>query len=154
MTTKKLLFTFLLSGLQILLFAQVKPTNPKPYKPPVLTTALGSLTGKAFASKEEVLNIIGLPILITDSKKTSYKISSYQLLYREKTQIEDDKTGEVKSSSDMVSKLFKESPLPEVWIRNIKERLKPGEELYFFDVIVKDSQGRPLYAPDLSITIK
>ena len=39
-------------------------------------------------------------------------------------------------------------------LNKIKEQLKSGEELYFFDVIAKDTLGRVMYASSLKILIQ
>jgi hypothetical protein len=41
--------------------------------------------------------------------------------------------------------------MPAIWVTQIKEQVNKGEELYFFDVIAKDAQGRVMYAPNLKI---
>ena len=54
----------------------------------------------------------------------------------------------------MVAQQFTDTPLSAVWINTIKDELHAGEELYFFDIIVKDSQGRLFFAPELKISVK
>jgi hypothetical protein len=95
-----------------------------------------------------------LPLTIYDKDKTAYAVSSYQFLYRKKVVTEDEATGKISNASSIYSQQFFKSPLPANWIAKIREEVKPGEELYFFDVIAKDTQGRVMYAPDIKITIK
>jgi hypothetical protein len=38
--------------------------------------------------------------------------------------------------------------------KTITEQLKPGEEIFFFDVVVKDAQGRLMFAPNLKLVIQ
>lgn len=126
----------------------------KPYKPPVLKSSISSFSGKQKATIVEAKNALTLPLIVKDAAGNLYKISSYQFLYKQRTQTEDEVTGEIKPATSMVSQRFKESPLPKLWLDRISEDLKPGEELYFFDIIVKDDKGRVMYAPEISITIK
>jgi hypothetical protein len=141
------------------LFAQ-KKTPRKPatgtvkFKMPKLQTLLGD-------SKDSVINIpvseaerlVGMPLKIYDDKKNEYSISSYQFLYKRKVVTEDEKTGKISNANSILSNLFKTTPLPDLWVKTIRQQVKAGEELYFFDIIVKDSQGRVMYAPSLKILI-
>jgi hypothetical protein len=43
---------------------------------------------------------------------------------------------------------------PPVWQKNIADGLHTGEELYFFDIIVFDKQGRRFFAPEIKIAIQ
>ena len=53
-----------------------------------------------------------------------------------------------------LSDMFTSTPLPKVWIDNIKDSFQKDEELYFFDIIVKDNKDRKFFAPDLKITVQ
>ena len=136
------------------MFTQAQAKKVKPYKPPQLFSSIGSFSGIKTADTEDGIKALSMPLIIRDSVGLSYTISSYQFLYRQKSKIEDEVTGDVKPTSTITSQLFKATPLPSLWIERIGEQLKSGEELYFFDIIVKDSKGQAMYAPDLRITIK
>ena len=137
-----------------------KPVVKKPvavsqkFKAPKLYTSLGSFKDSSFVSVEQGEVIIAMPLKIVDDKKNEYSISSYQFLYRRRVVTEDEKTGKVSPASSISSNRFKTTPLPELWVNTIREELKPGEELYFFDVIAKDAQGRVMYASNLKIMVK
>ena len=105
-------------------------------------------------SVQEAENIIGQPLLIFDDKKGVYTISSYQFLYRKKGVTENEETGKVTPITSISSSRFKITPLPDTWTSQVKEQVKSGEELFFFDVIAKDAQGRVMYAPNLKIMVK
>jgi len=137
--------------------AQRKPVN-KPvvtstqkFKPPKLYTFLTSYKDSVSIPVAIAESIIAGKLKIYDDKKTEYTVSSYQFLYKKKTVTEDELTGKVSAASSMVSERFTVSPLPGLWIDKIREQLKAGEELYFFDVIAKDAQGRVMYASSLKI---
>lgn len=121
------------------------------YKPPRLYTYLGDYKDSASVTVTIAEAIIGARLKVVDDAKNEYSISSYQLLYKKRTVTEDEKTGKPLPASSIVSNLFKKSPLPALWIEKIREEIIPGEELFFFDVIVKDSKGRVMYAPNLKI---
>ncbi len=130
-------------------------TPIKKFKPPVVKTYLAKLSGSnAHSTAEEAKQIIVLPLRVSDDKNILYKISSYQLAYKRLGVTEDEETGKVTPSTDMVGQRFTETPLPAIWKTNVTETLKKGEELYFFDVIVSDKQGRLFFAPDLKIKIE
>lgn len=131
-----------------------KPATTQKFKPPKLISSLGTRSDSATISVGEALQIILLPLVITDDKKNPYTISSYQLMYKRRAVTEDEKTGKVTPTTSSVANLFRQTPLPELWKKNITEQLKPGEELFFFDIIAKDAQGMLMFAPDLKIKTK
>ncbi len=149
---------FLLSAM--VSFAGIAQTAKKPvstfakFKPPVVKSYLGKYTGTANCSPEEGKQIIQQALKIADDKNAVFKISSYQFAYKRLGVTEDETTGAVSPAKDMVSQRFTETPLPEIWKSNITEQLHKGEELYFFDIIVYDKQGRLFFAPELKITIQ
>lgn len=124
------------------------------FKPPVVKSYLGKYTGTTSCSPEEGKQIILKSLKITDDKNADFKISSYQFAYKRLGVTEDETTGAVTPAKDMVAQRFTETPLPEIWKTNITEQLHKGEELYFFDIIVYDKQGRLFFAPELKITIQ
>lgn len=132
--------------------AQTRPVAK--YKVPKLFTQLGGFRDSVNISVEEAENIIGQPLKIFDDKKGVYSISSYQFLYRKRGVTENEETGKVTPITSIVSNRFKVTPLPDTWASQVKEQVKPGEELFFFDVIAKDAQGRIMYAPNLKIMVK
>ncbi len=132
----------------------VSPVAVQKFKPPKLTCSLGIRSDSATIAVEEALQMVSLPLKISDDKKNNYAISSYQLLYKRRAVTEDEETGKVTPTTSMVANLFRETPLPELWKKNITEQLRSGEELFFFDIIAKDAQGRLMFAPDLKIKIK
>jgi hypothetical protein len=67
---------------------------------------------------------------------------------------ENEETGEVTPTTDLVAQRFTETPISGIWKTSIIEQLQKGEELYFFDVIVMDGKGHRFFAPDLKITIQ
>lgn len=164
---KILLAPFLLFTLSV--SAQVKP-KPKPattkpaanttatvkkFIPPKVKTYLAKFTGSDAACTAEVgKQIISLPLRIVDDENNSYGISSYQLAYTRLAVKEDETTGTVTPTTDMVAQRFTETPVSGVWKTSIEEQLQKGETLYFFDIIVTDGKGHRFFAPDLKITIQ
>lgn len=139
------------------MMAQQKPAIIKPiqkFKPPKLTTTLGIRTDTATVFREEAVQLVTLPLKITDSKKSVYIITSYSLNYKRVALSEDEQTGKTFPVTNNVSDNFTSTPLPQLWKKIIAEEIKPGEELFFYDIVVKDSQGRLMYAPTLRIKIK
>ena len=145
-----LFLVLLAAGTQ--LQAQTKPVAK--YKVPKLYTQLGSLRDSVSISVSEAENIIAQPLKIFDDKKGVYTISSYQFLYRKRGVTENEETGKVTPITSIVSSRFKITPLPDTWLTQVREQVKAGEELFFFDVIAKDAQGRVMYAPNLKIMVR
>jgi len=131
-----------------------KPATMQKFKPPKLTSSLGIRSDSVVVAVEEARQLVNLPLSITDDKKAVYSISSYQLIYTRRAVTENEETGKVTPTTSSVANLFRQTPLPELWKKNIIEQLRPGEELFFFDIIAKDAQGRLMFAPDLKIKIK
>lgn len=123
------------------------------FKPPVVKTYLGKNTNGSTVLKEEADQLLKLPLKITDEKNNTYTISSYQFLYKRKNVFENEQ-GKKETAFTTVADVFKTTPLPEVWINNIGGGMQKDEELYFFDIIVKDKLNRRFFAPELKITIQ
>lgn len=140
-------------------FAQTKPAANKPgtfkkFTPPKLTSFLGIRSDTATVFKEEAVQLVKLPLKITDDKKAVYTVTSYHFMYRKRAVTEDEENGKVTPIVSTVGDRFTVTPLPALWSNIIAEDIKPGEELLFFDIIVKDAQGRIMYAPTLTIKVK
>ena len=129
-------------------------TKVQKFKPPIVKSYLGNNTNGDTVTKEEAAQIILLPLLITDNKKNTYQIDSYHFLYKRKGIIQDDETGKKESTFTTVADIFRTTPLSKIWIDNIKDGFQKGEEIYFFDIVVKDKSDRKFFAPDLKITIE
>jgi hypothetical protein len=137
-------------------FAQIRDTiikEPK-FKPPVVKTYLGINQNGAEVTSDEASQLVALPLKITDAKKNEYKIDSYQFLFKQKSFILDDETGKKKEVFTISADRFNATPLPKVWVDNIQRKLMPEEQLYYFDIVVEDKEGRKFFAPELKITIK
>lgn len=141
-------------------YAQKKKTLPskkviiKKSDLPLLKTFLGSYSDTVSLSTIEVANLIQTPIKVTDKQNNVYTITYYQFLYKRRVMSEDETTGKPFPTTSIVSDNFKITPLPKVWIDNIRQDIKPGEEFLFFDIIVKDAKGTVMYAPNLKIITK
>jgi hypothetical protein len=140
-------------------YAQTNPTEPvvtpvKKFKAPPLKTQLSIYKDSVSLSVEEAKNVIAAALKVTDDKKNDYRITYYNFLYRRRVVTEDEKTGQAIPTEAVVSDDFNVTPLPALWISTIKDQLRSGEELFFFDIIVKDAQGRVMYAPNFRIKVK
>ncbi len=138
-------------------FAQRTPAKPNLYakfKAPKLICSLGGYKDSSFISPQIAEAIMGAKLNIVDSKNVAYTLSSYQFLYRKIVVSEDEASGKAYNTTSVKSSLFKTSPLPTMWLNMVRENLRPGEEIIFFDIIVKDAQGRVMYAPNLKLKVK
>jgi hypothetical protein len=153
---KYFLCIFLFTAAVKISFGQQKEviTKVQKFKPPVVKTFLGVNQNGAQVTADEGNQLVGLPLKIVDAQNHNYPISSYRFLYRKKSVVLNDETGKKEETYSITADRFDSTPLPKVWINNIQGRLQPGEQLYFFDIVVKDKQGRDFYAPELKMTIK
>lgn len=155
----KFLVVFLVCSITIV-HAQVQKKTPvkvktiTKYKPPKLITLLSTYKDSAVITAGEAENVISIPLRVVDDKKNIYTISSYQFLYKKNMATENEETGKVSQTTTMFSDRFKTTPLPQAWIIKVRENPRPKEVLYFFDIIVKDAQGRVMYAPEIKFTIQ
>jgi hypothetical protein len=129
-------------------------TKVAKFKPPIVKSYLGTNTNGAAITVDEASELIALPLTITDDKKNIYSIDSYHFLYKRKGVIQDEETGKKSVSFTNLADFFKTTPLPKVWIDNLKNGFQKDEELYFFDIIVTDSKNRKFFAPNLKIMIQ
>lgn len=135
--------------------APAKPAGFQKFTPPKLISMLGIRSDSAVVYREEALQLINLPLRVTDDKKGNYTITSYQVLYRRRGVTEtEDMSGKTSPTTTTVISNFKTTPLSPIWIKTLTEQLRIGEELYFFDIVAKDAQGRLMFAPDLRIKVK
>jgi len=156
-----LLLAFSIS-LSILMAQRTKPAAQKPpaaNEKLILKTSLGSLSDSTVVLVEELLQLIALPLKITDDKKNAYAIVSYHLLYTKQGVTEKDENIEqniVKAfpASTKIAGKFTNTPFPDIWIANVNQQLKPEEELFFYDVLVRDTKGTFHFAPNLKIKTK
>jgi hypothetical protein len=151
-------FSFFICAFYLILsfagLAQVPKPAPVKWKPPQAQTFLEAYHDTVSLSAEECKKAIALPLHITDAKKFNYVLVSYQCLYRRIGVTEDEQTGKTSPATSMVAQTFKTTPLSDLWLKIINEDLKSGEEIYFFDVVSKDAQGKFFFAPNLLIKIK
>jgi len=124
------------------------------FKPPLVTSFLGVNKNGATVTVDEAAQLIALPLKITDEKGNVYPIDSYQFLYRKKGGIQDEQTGKVTVTFTVESDRFTSTPLPKIWIDNLNNGFQKDEQLYFFDIVVKDKEGRRFFAPELKIMIQ
>ena len=159
MPLKKIISLLLISC--VIYHSPLAQTSVKPgsvskvakFKPPVVQTFLGRNINGATVTIDEANQLINLPLKITDDKNNVYTVTSYQFMYKKKSVIENEQTGKKEIVFTTVADFFKTTPLPEVWKTNIGGRLQKGEELYYFDIIVKDKLNRKFFAPELKIKI-
>jgi hypothetical protein len=124
------------------------------FKPPAVKTFLGRNSQTADVTVDEANQLIDLPLKVTDGKNNVYAINSYQFMYKKKSVIQNEQTGKKEIVFTTVADLFKTTPLPQIWRKNIGGSIQKQEELYFFDIIVKDKLDRKFYAPDVKIIIQ
>ena len=134
--------------------AQTKPAKFVKYTPPKLFTSMGVVKDSTKAPVAQAKAILAQRLTIQDEKgKKSYAIQSYQFLYKKRV-VTEDEAGNPQPTTTLVSKQFYNGDaLPTTWIASMREEMLAGEELYFFDIIVKDEKGRIMYAPTLKIFV-
>jgi hypothetical protein len=152
-----MMFVCQLSFAQRKTISKTTPTKSAPtmkIKPPKLFTSLGVAKDSLVMPVEQARALIGASLKVTDDKNNPLTVTYYQFLYKRKAMTENEETGQFSPTTSIASDYFTTTPLPERWTKIIKEDLVAGEELYFFDVIAKDAQGHPFYAPNVKIITK
>ncbi len=148
-------FTIISLYLSVQCYAQNNTENKVPkFKPPVVKAYIGeNFTGDSITQREAD-TLITFPLQVIDKKKNEYTVTSYGFVYKRKGYVQDDKTGLYNVAFTTVADRFKSTPLPKIWIDNMKGRFQKDEELHFFDIVAKDKNNRLFYAPDLILEIK
>ena len=131
-----------------------KPTAPVVKAKPKFKSSIDNISDSAVITADAAKHLVAQPIVVTDEKNTAYKITSYQIVYKRRAVTEDEATGKASPTTSMVSNQFTATPLPDIWKNIIAEELQPGEEIYLFDIVVKDAQGKLYFAPDIKIKTK
>ncbi|MEO5967770.1 MAG: hypothetical protein ABIP69_05885 [Ferruginibacter sp.] len=138
-------------------FSQKTPdkiTKGTPFKVPLLYTTINNLNSKSFLSQDEAGKVLNMPLEVKDDKKGDYTIASYLIAYYKVSQKQDEVTGKAVKVVNLVSQRFTSTPIPGIFLNPLIGHFTSGEEIMFLDIIVKDSKGRVMYAPDLKLTIK
>jgi hypothetical protein len=133
-------------------FAQTKPATK--FKPPQLFTQLGTYRDSVQVTVAEAEALTSQTLKIFDGAKGTYTVSSYIFIYKKIGVTEDEQTGKVSPTSNIVANTFKVTPLPQVWIDQVRDQVKAGDELHFVDVIAKNSKGQIMYAPNLKLIVR
>ena len=128
-----------------------KPTAIQRFRAPKVKTFLGTYSDTVLIEVEGAKALIGQQLIINDNNKVNYTISSYHFLYKRRIGAEDEETGKTTPSTSIVAEVFKTTPLSAIWINTIRDELIKGEELFFFDVVVRDAKGHLFFAPNLKI---
>ncbi|MBS1511928.1 MAG: hypothetical protein JST86_13860 [Bacteroidetes bacterium] len=134
-----------------------RPAVVKKDKPalPKLKTSLGTYSDSIITvSVDDALKLMQTPLVITDDKKAVYTINTYECLYKRKGVTEDEESGKVSPATSSVAQQFKTTPVSEIWIKTMTEQLKAGEEIWFYDIVVKNADGRFLFAPNIKLVVK
>jgi hypothetical protein len=137
--------------------AQTKPAKPAIVKNvlPKLITSLGAKSDTIVTvSVNEAIALINQPLRVTDNKKGVYTISSYQCLYKKRGVTEDEESGKISPTTSVSAQRFTTTPISAIWLRIITEELKPAEEIFFFDVVVKNAAGKLFFAPNVKLLVK
>jgi hypothetical protein len=157
---QKFYLFFLSATLLIICMDSILAQKPvKPVAPPatskklVAKTILGKANGTISLNAEEAGQLVSQRLQVVDDKNAEYIISSYQFAYKRIGVTEDEETGKTSLQTDVAAQRFTTTPLPSVWQKTIIDALHKGEELYFFDIIAIDKQGRRFFAPELKISI-
>ena len=105
-------------------------------------------------SVEEAKIAVNAMLKVVDNTNYVFQLSSYEFAYNRVGVTEDEVTGKISPTTNLVSERFKQTPLPDTWRRIITEDLQKGEELIFFDIVGIDKTGRKFLAPDIKIIVE
>ena len=151
---KALLFLSLVCAVQLL--AQDK--SKKPAAPaatvPKITVSVGSAKGGDITA-ESLSRIIDSAITAKDANGNIYPIVRFRVLYKFKSTYQDQDTGGKKTTDDMRTTDFSNTPvMSELWRQSIKDNIKPGDEMTIDNIIVKLKNGNKLMTPSMTFKVK
>jgi hypothetical protein len=151
---KNIIIYFICMVYPFLLWGQSNNKDTARLKPPKLTSFWGQSRGGNIAL-EHVISLLDSSIEVISEKKEKLQLAKALLVYRSKDYYEDESTGTVKKRYNSYSCNFKYNDhLPENWKKFLKENMKPGDQLHFADIHVKDQNGYLFTAPDIKIIIE
>ncbi len=128
-------------------------------KPPKYITQWGRLKADTVTVyKEEATQLVTLPLKIWDEKNQAKQISSYSILFKHNTvtELEDgdgQPTGKTAPTTTTKIQTFKATPLPALWITILQDEIRKGDEIYIFDIMVKQDNNKVVFAPPMLIKI-
>ena len=126
--------------------------QPK-FKAPRVYATLQNYKDSVVLSAEEAKTLIDKTLVFKDANGVTHKIARYLFIYKKLVPVERE-DGSIGTNSTLVAQVFQASPLPELWVNNIRLDLKKGEELIFTDIILTAPGGQNFYAKPLKIVIK
>jgi hypothetical protein len=146
---KAIIFIIAVLGISFGAFSQKPNAKPKPVK---LTTNFGIAKDTTYVSPAQAEAMSAASLKITDNLNQEYKIVQYNLAFRRivTAETEDSKpylTKETKGGK------FTTPTLPAMWQNAIKESVRPGVELVFYDIIVSNGKGNRM-APNVVVIVK
>lgn len=93
-------------------------------------------TGTGAISKAAFDSLVAYPLIARDTQGREHKVLSYAFSYAERGLFEDS-TGKLKIMTDYYATESEKGKLPEFWLKNIRERSKAGDTVYF-DLIISN----------------
>jgi len=154
MTFKNIIISFILILSPFLILGQSKSKDTAKLKPPKLESFWGMSRG-GHVALEHVIYLLDSSIKIFTEKKEKLTIAKAILVYRSKDFYEDETTGILKTKYNSYSCNFKyNDQIPDNWKKFLKENMKPGDQLHFADIHVKNKSGYLFTAPDIKIMIE
>lgn len=152
---QKFIVCLILSMLSMTLIkTEAQVTKMAPFKAPILHTSLNGFSDSASIPYQDIRNFIDMPLVVMDSARKKYLVSSFQVIYRRLGVTENEKTKKVMPAYTFSSERFSGNQLSALWQRIIREESKPTESIRFFDVIVKDENNRLMFAGDLLLKLR
>lgn len=151
---KNLVLSFAFILMPFFIWGQVKTKDTARLKPPKLESFWGLSRGGNIAL-EHVISLLDSSLKIYAEKKEKLPVAKALLVYRSKDYYEDESSGTLKTRYNSYSYNFRYNDrLPETWKKFLKENLKPGDQLHFADIHVKNQNGYLFTAPDIKIMIE
>ncbi|KAA5532458.1 hypothetical protein F0919_16860 [Taibaiella lutea] len=125
--------------LTITLFAAFSfQTNPAAKKKKIdfkgSTFLAGGLAGNGKISAKEFESLMKQPLVSKDSQGVLHAVASYSFTYAERGAYEDS-TGTLRIMTDYYTAESENGKLPEYYVNSLKERIKYGDTVYYFDVM-------------------
>jgi hypothetical protein len=139
--------------------AQNKPAVKQPATPAAAKSALRfRTTWNNFLSdtvpRPDILKIADSPLVVRDQKNNKFPVIAFEFTYESREVGINDTTNKPVIYSDFTGEVFKTDRLSPLWSKHVKETLKPGDVLYFNNIIVKYAEDKLYRVPPLKFFVR
>jgi hypothetical protein len=163
---KKVIVLLLVMVATCITFAQKPTTVKKPLSksvksnkittpPPKIKMVFASRIGGGDITVSSLKAILDSSVIFIDEKGKRYTAKIMNVFYRAKNVFIDDQTEEKRVTYEyQTDKITNSNRLSDIWISALKQRLEPGDEFGFNEILVDTGNGYSVQVKGFSFRVK